>query len=832
MSTFGAVFRITEAADPRDGLRIIGGGAGAGAGRSVAAAGDVNGDGIGDIVIGADSARGPLPGAGTVTPTAVTGAMHVVYGRADWGAGRLDLGDLDGADGFTVTGLGPTLGRFGWSVASAGDVNGDSHADLIAGAPDTNLAPGGYLRSLAGIAQIVFGAPGTVAPLRPAATLTGAEGTTLAGGTMFAYLGGSVAGIGDLDGDGMDDIAATGQVEDGLGRWIATAHVVYGRRGGQGEDLDAGTLGPATGFAIRGPEVVSAEGVPAQRGAMTVAAAGDVNGDGFSDMILGAPLADLGGTDSGAAWILFGRAGGYVGTLDLDTLGPAVALRIGGAAAGALAGQQVAGLGDVNGDGIDDVAIGLPGAGGAVVLFGRQGGWAAGIDLAALTPAEGFRIRGTGDIPLVAAAGDVNGDGCADILIGAQQGTVGLTGQAVARAHVIFGSSAGFAEEMRLADLDGHAGFAIEITDARPGTVVSGAGDINGDGYDDLLLGLPGEALPRDPPGGGRGAVQVIWGKATDGTAAPDRLWGSEGDDTLMGRGGVDTLIGRGGNDVLDGGIGGDLMQGGAGADLYHVDNPGDRIDESRRGAGRDTVIAAVNYDMRAAAVEDLILTGGARTGIGNARANTLTGTGGADTLDGGAGRDLLIGGAGDDRLILRNPGDRVTERADGGHDTILAFRSLTLPRHVEDLHLQGAGAWTATGNAAANRITGNAADNTIAGRDGRDILRGGAGADTFVFDSAMTAAHADRITDFDRSEGDRLRILATGGGAGLFSGVLPEDRLVTGTAATDPGHRFVHDPMSGWLWFDRDGTGRDPLLPVVQLAPLAALTAEDILIF
>ncbi|QCI80546.1 hypothetical protein E6W36_08935 [Hankyongella ginsenosidimutans] len=127
--------------------------------------------------------------------------------------------------------------------------------------------------------------------------------------------------------------------------------------------------------------------------------AGDVNGDGIDDLIVGATGNDAGGTDAGAAYVVYGRSGGR-SNLDLSTLTAADGFRIIGDAAGDRAGYSVSNAGDVNGDGIDDLIVGSPyinadgfRAGAAYVIYGRSGG-RSDLDLTSLSAADGFRIIG------------------------------------------------------------------------------------------------------------------------------------------------------------------------------------------------------------------------------------------------------------------------------------------------------------------------------------------------------------------------------------------------------------------------------------------------------
>jgi Ca2+-binding RTX toxin-like protein len=250
--------------------------------------------------------------------------------------------------------------------------------------------------------------------------------------------------------------------------------------------IDLSNLG-SQGFVIRG-----AEGLSPRLG-WSVSAAGDINGDGYCDLIIGAPFGDLGGNDAGEAFVIYGKAGGF-GSIDLAALAAADGFRIQGDDSADSAGWSVSILSDVNGDGLDDFIIGAPFAGPdregfAYVVFGRTGGFGP-IDLTTFTGTDGFIIQGDeGDLAgtSVSSAGDVNGDGYNDIIVGAPQGDDG--GNNAGEAYVIFGKAGGFGT-IDLGALTPAQGFVIQgdLANDTLGVNVSGAGDTNGDGYDDLVV--------------------------------------------------------------------------------------------------------------------------------------------------------------------------------------------------------------------------------------------------------------------------------------------------------------------------------------------------------
>jgi Ca2+-binding RTX toxin-like protein len=238
--------------------------------------------------------------------------------------------------------------------------------------------------------------------------------------------------------------------------------------------------------------------------------------------------------------------------------------------------------------------------------------------------------------------------------------------------------------------------------------------------------------------------------RTVDALMGPVPIDGTPGNDSLVGGPGDDTLRGSEGNDTLDGLGGNDTMIGGLGNDRYLVDAAGDVVSEtSTDPAEIDTVVSAVNYSL-GANLENLILSGSARSGSGNALANhlsgndadnglsggggndTLLGGAGNDTLDGGPGSDSMVGGTGNDRYLVDSAGDVVVETSTVPTeiDIVVAGVSFGLSANVENLQLTGS-ALDGSGNALANNLTGNALANSLSGGGGNDTLNGLDGNDT-----------------------------------------------------------------------------------------------------
>ena len=534
-------------------------------------AGDVNGDGFDDMIIGA---------VGRDVPGAEAGRAYVVFGNSGGTFSNFDLSQLSVAGngkGFIINS--PVVGAwYGYSVSGAGDINGDGLMDVIVGnnaayLSSQTLRPVEYNAGVGGPSYVVFGRTGTDPVNLSSMSLAGnASSSGFMISAPFAT-GWSVTDAGDVNGDGLSDLAVTAPGYNGR---AGVAYVVYGKTSGAPVITGSSSfVNPSDGFVINGGSV---DGSVA---ALSTVSSGDINGDGLSDLIVGAWYT---GTGTGSVYVVYGTSNeASRTTIQLSSLSnPASGLgfRIKGESN---TGVVVAGVSDINGDGLDDVLLqstmGKVGTatnpGAAWVAFGKKDGTTVNVsDLEA--GVGGFAV----DVGLnswnngayaVANAGDINGDGLADIIVTNISGGAGVYNNGA--AFVIYGKTG--TGVVRVTNLAASEGFRIlgQCAGDLFGITAAGAGDINGDGFDDIMVNA-GKGDPGNPVRDAAGMTYVIYGGATD--YRPATFQSANGD--AVGTAGNDTLAGTSGNNQLVGGDGNDVLTGNGGADVIYGGRGDDRI--------------------------------------------------------------------------------------------------------------------------------------------------------------------------------------------------------------------------------------------------------------
>ena len=497
-------------------------------GTSVSGAGDVNGDGVDDLLVGA---WGGDPNGEN------SGESYVVLGGIGLGSdGSIELSDLDGSDGFVLNGI-DAYDFSGLSVSGAGDINGDGVDDLIIAAP--NADQNGNFQ--AGESYVVFGASsvgsGGIIEL---SDLDGSDGFVLNGidsgdvRGVTEYLFGVVSGVGDINGDDIDDliIGAPGGDPNG-NRDTGESYVVFGGTvvGGSGA-VELSALDGTNGFILNGIDM-------GDRLARSVSGAGDINGDDIGDLVIGADEADPNGNlRAGESFVVFGGAGiGSDGVIELSLLDGSNGFVVNGIDVRDYSGGSVSDVGDVNGDGVDDLIVGArradpngdSDAGESYVVFGKD-----------VPQCNGKFV--TVDLNF----GQTPGPG-SDVILGTEDND----------------------------DIRGRAGDDTICGMGGDDFIHGNSGNDwidGGDGVDDLRGGQ-GDDVVNTGSGSTVGTSSIVFGGTGD-----DEINGGSGNDDLRGGRGVDTINGNAGNDVITGNADGDIINGGAGDD------------ELRGGQGDDTL--------------------------------------------------------------------------------------------------------------------------------------------------------------------------------------------------------------------------------------------------
>jgi hypothetical protein len=468
----------------------------------------------------------------------------------------------------------------GHTASAAGDLNGDGLADIIVASPSADLVAGDNN----GRAYVIFGKTSGTAVNLPLTSSSQGFSINSDGPNAINY----VSDAGDVNGDGLSDLIVSNHNADaGSTVDAGKTYVVFGRTGtNTAISLSAVDAGSG-GFVINGTAFDERVGT-------LVRSLGDFNGDGFADVIVGADFSgDI--NAKGQSYVVFGKSS--TSAVNLSNPGTA-AFSIVGESAGDQA-FRVSGAGDVNGDGLADLVVGAAGVDGTLgsdigrsyVVFGKTGAPST-VQLSAIAAGVGgFVINGesAGDrLTTSTYAGDINGDGLADLIVSAANSDKG-NGIDSGRAYVVYGKTGTSAIDVTALER-GVGGFVINGQSAGDLVAsVSYGGDINGDGYDDLLVGATGA-----DPGGitNAGKAYVVFGSNQFGSSQVGStvdLVGNASANSLTGTAAAETFAAGDGNDLLIGNGGADVMHGGRGNDTLVINASNITALSSVMGAGGNT---------------------------------------------------------------------------------------------------------------------------------------------------------------------------------------------------------------------------------------------------
>ncbi|MFB2892387.1 beta strand repeat-containing protein [Aerosakkonemataceae cyanobacterium BLCC-F50] len=921
-------------------------------GYSVSNAGDVNGDGIGDLIIG-----GYAPNNGA-------GQSYVVFGKSTGFSASLNLSSLDGSNGFVINGINQ-FDISGYSVSNAGDVNGDGIGDLIIGGYQANGA--------AGQSYVVFGKSTGFSASLNLSTLDGSNGFVINGINANDYSGYSVSNAGDVNGDGIADLIIGAPVANG---YAGQTYVVFGKNTNPNinpianpdsittNEDNAVTFNvlandsdpnndPLTITQVNNSALTAGTPITLSSGALLTLNANNTftyNPNGkFESLTTG-----QNGSDSFTYTIGDGKGGTATATVNVAIAGVNDLAVITGTTTGNVTEDATTNTatGTLSATDVDSPATFVAqantnGTYGSFAL-GTDGAWtytldnsrsatnalAAGqtvTDVFSAATADGtaqaitITVAGSNDLAVI--TGTTTGNVTEDATTNTATGTLSATDVdspttfvAQANTNGTYGSFAlgtngawtytlgnsrsatnALAAGQTVTDvftsatadgttkavtitLTGNNDAPVAVndnvttTDLQPVTfnVLTNDSDVDtGDLLSILSFTNPtsgtvaknaDNTFTYTPTVGFIGntsfnyTIKDLAGLTSTATvtlnvtAGSNSILGTSGNDNLLGTSRDDVLRGLDGNDTLNGAAGADTLIGGTGNDTYVVDNVGDRIIENPD-EGVDLVQSSITYSLASLPnVENLTLIGTAAingTGnssdnaiTGNSAANVLDGGLGNDTLNGGAGNDTLIGGTGDDVYVV-DAGDTVIENAGEGTDLVQSSVTFSIAaiQNVENLTLTGTAAINGTGNALDNVITGNSADNILNGADGNDTLNGGAGNDTLnggaggdrMVGGAGNDIYFVNVADFDtvvEALNEGIDTVISSVTYALSSNV--ENLTLTGTAALEGNGNNLDNVITGNAGNNilTGGAGNDTLIGGAGSDNLSGGGGNDVFVY
>jgi hypothetical protein len=505
---------------------------------SISSAGDVNGDGVDDLIIGAPHS----------TTEHAKGAVYIVYG-SKWGLPSipsLDSYITNPSNGAQFFGAG-VADDFGMAVSKAGDINHDGIGDIIIGAPRKQNEENNGVFSL-GANYILYGSRSLSFSLsniedclndRSKGFMSDGRGDyshSPGGDLVFVAgvfgLGSFVSSIGDINGDNIHDVVVGASHAFLRQRWdvgvtmplifsSGMIYVLFGKAGGityvsqmRSEPIDR----YVENIIEPGFRMFSNDTGNFGLHHYSTASGGDINGDGINDVIIGLPYLTFTASSSikvGAVYILFGKNRGqfvpHMDPLEKFLADSANGITVHGSSGGDCFGSDVKSIGDFNGDGFEDIAVvstmacsnNLPNKGSVIyVIFGcKQMTDIDSIDSYLDTSEKGFKIYGSTELKSVSLGSvvDLNGDGLNDLVISSYP----------CDAFVIYGRRSGLENIKSITEYlsDSSRGFSLHVEKAECFKLISsGAGDINGDGIDDLIL------APQYTNTEGSSLVYVLYG--------------------------------------------------------------------------------------------------------------------------------------------------------------------------------------------------------------------------------------------------------------------------------------------------------------------------------